>query len=368
MISLSRHIETLMLTHDCVIVPGLGGFVTHYVSARHVPGEQLFLPPYRSVGFNARLTVNDGLLVQSYMQTYDTTYPETVRLIDDEVTRLKEQLQRDGEYELSGIGRLKLGIGGSYEFIPCEAGVLSPELYGLDAFMQPTVTQNVSSEEGTASSKPTLPLRTKYKRFRLKRTDRDYTLSISKELVNYVVAALVAVVCYFAWATPISSGLYSTPGMQTTASMAYEELFSPRQADHRQTKAEPTNAQQTILPGEQPARTNQQTQVPNEPTRLVNTQAAQPQHSTTAPHATPELHEQAAHYTIVLASSITQENAERMSRQLKAQGHSEVRPYTRGRMVRVIYGKYATEAQAREAMRTLRNKDFASDAWVMHLK
>ena len=30
MIELSQHIEVLLLENDCVIVPGLGGFVAHY--------------------------------------------------------------------------------------------------------------------------------------------------------------------------------------------------------------------------------------------------------------------------------------------------------------------------------------------------
>lgn len=141
MIELSRHIESLMLKHDCVIVPGLGGFITQYVPARRVEGEQLFLPPCRTVGFNQQLTLNDGLLVQSYMQAYDTNYPETIKLINDAVKQLKQELQENGEYELSGIGRLTLGIGGKYNFTPCEAGVLSPELYGLDTVSIPNVAQ-----------------------------------------------------------------------------------------------------------------------------------------------------------------------------------------------------------------------------------
>ena len=68
MIELSRHIESLLLHHDCVIVPGLGGFGTQYVPARRIEEEFLFLPPYRSVGFNQQLVLNDGLLVQSYMK------------------------------------------------------------------------------------------------------------------------------------------------------------------------------------------------------------------------------------------------------------------------------------------------------------
>ena len=66
MIALARHIESLLLKHDCVIVPDFGGFVTQQVSARYVEDEGLFLPPYRSVGFNGCLKLNDGLLAQSY--------------------------------------------------------------------------------------------------------------------------------------------------------------------------------------------------------------------------------------------------------------------------------------------------------------
>ena len=71
MIELSQHIEVLLLENDCVIVPGLGGFVAHYTPAIQVE-ENVFLPPTRTIGFNPQLKLNDGLLVQSYMAVYDT--------------------------------------------------------------------------------------------------------------------------------------------------------------------------------------------------------------------------------------------------------------------------------------------------------
>ena len=82
MFELTKHIESLLLKNDCVIVPHLGGFVTHYMPARWVKEENLFLPPYRSVAFNAQLTVNDGLLVQSYMQANDSSYPDTLKWVE----------------------------------------------------------------------------------------------------------------------------------------------------------------------------------------------------------------------------------------------------------------------------------------------
>ena len=41
MIELSQHIEVLLLENDCVIVPGLGGFVAHYTPAIQVE-ENMF--------------------------------------------------------------------------------------------------------------------------------------------------------------------------------------------------------------------------------------------------------------------------------------------------------------------------------------
>ena len=45
MIELAQHIEVLLLENDCVIVPGLGGFVAHYTPAMRVAEENVFLPP-----------------------------------------------------------------------------------------------------------------------------------------------------------------------------------------------------------------------------------------------------------------------------------------------------------------------------------
>ena len=134
MIELDRHIEILLLSNDCVIVPGLGGFMTHHVEARYDADDQMFLPPLRTLGFNPQLTMNDSLLVQSYIEAYDISYPEALRRIESEVEELKQHIEAAGCYELNDIGELSLNEEGKYIFSPCEAGILTPELYGLSTF------------------------------------------------------------------------------------------------------------------------------------------------------------------------------------------------------------------------------------------
>ena len=88
MIKLDRHIEILLLENDCVIVPGLGGFVAPHVSARYDEQDSLVLTTYRTLGFNAQLKMNDSLLVQSYVDAYDLSYPEALRQIENEVDEI----------------------------------------------------------------------------------------------------------------------------------------------------------------------------------------------------------------------------------------------------------------------------------------
>lgn len=93
MIEINRHIEILLLSNDCVIVPGFGGFMAHHVDARYDGTDNMFLPPLRTVGFNPQLTMNDSLLVLSYVETYDMSYPEALRRIEDEVAEIRQTLE-----------------------------------------------------------------------------------------------------------------------------------------------------------------------------------------------------------------------------------------------------------------------------------
>lgn len=329
MIELSRHIESLMLRHDCVIVPGLGGFVTQYVPSRHIAGENLFLPPYRSVGFNQQLTLNDGLLVQSYMQAYDTSYPETIKLIEEAVSKLKSTIQAEGEYELHGIGRLSLGIGGNYEFTPNEAGVLSPELYGLDSFSvekagQPGRSHEEIGEDARKNGR------------KRKKGRNNYTFSISRELVNYAAAIAVAVVFYFLWAPTVVN---TTSGNRQTAAFVYGQLFtsnnhSKEQASKAKNVERPQSEEKTMQP-------------------VTKAQASDDTKSD---------------FTLVLASSVTLHNAHTYTTQLKEKGHTDAEAYKKGRMVRVIYGHYTTWEEAHANLKNLRKDKEFSDAWILQLK
>lgn len=151
---LSRHIEILLVSHDCVTVPGLGGFVAHYEQARY--SENTFYPPLRTLGFNAQLQHNDYLLAQSYQDAYDISYPEAFRRIEREVEEIRQTMVVNGSYLFHGIGTLTLDTDELLIFTPATAGLQTPSLFGLGTFQLDELKELPSSHSNIVPLMPVM--------------------------------------------------------------------------------------------------------------------------------------------------------------------------------------------------------------------
>lgn len=351
MIALVRHIESLLLKHDCVIVPDFGGFVTQQVSARFVEEEGLFLPPYRSVGFNGSLTLNDGLLVQSYMNAYGIGYVEALQQIASVVAEVKAELHTTGSYELGSIGVFTLTLNGTYDFQPCEAGVVSPELYGLDAFVMRKQEEKAENVAQTIVEEP-LQTATKF----IERSETHYTIRIRREVANYVAAAVVMLVCFFAWSVPVSN--------TSEASVQQAALFSS------QLFATPEEMPRPVL---SPATTfvDESDVVEEKQDSVVVASVAEPVEAerievASQPEASKVVASPQKQYTLVVCSCVPQKNAEALVAELQSVGIQEVEIFVKKDILRVVVGTYPSESDALVALREYRkiNKSFA-DAWVL---
>lgn len=122
--TIAQHIERLLREQECVIVAGLGGFVTQRQSA-YVSDGMLNPPSYR-VGFNALLNHEDGLLAQSLMQEREISFVEASALVREEVNVLLETVNAGQKYELGRIGSFVKTAEGNLDFTPM-AAVYLPE-------------------------------------------------------------------------------------------------------------------------------------------------------------------------------------------------------------------------------------------------
>lgn len=369
--SLSRHLLALLLRYDCVIVPDLGGFVAQYVPARYLKEEGLFLPPHRTLAFNPQLSMNDGLLVQSYMQCHHLGYAEALRMIGAEVAALKDEVDKHGQAAVNGLGVLSKQVGGSYMFTPLEAGIVSPELYALS-----TVSCCIASErqrQGGAEVRRPARRKAKPAAAKLKAMGRSLRES---EWTHYVAAAVVAVVFYFLWATPVQNDAVLPDGHYSTSVNA--QLFAPdkpmaavsdRRADTIAVAEAPTVAAaedsltashdvasaqaQKVTAGEQPAAPAA------EPASVTMAEPQAPPRQQVTNDA-PE-----AAYVIVLSSAISKHSAEAYVASLQRDGLKTARVMSTPKMVRVVCGGYASEREARQALRELSTDARFSDAWVL---
>lgn len=377
MLKVEKYIEKLLLTHDCVIIPGLGGFVAQYEPAYRVEQNGTFYPPYRTIGFNAQLKMNDGLLAQAYMQAYDTNFPEASRMVEREAERIKRNLHSDGHYRFEDLGNLELTSDGHLLFTPeSEGGIVAPELYGLDAFMMapysaPVATGSATETTQTPQPAVVVPLETGPQETSDQKSGH-YVIRLNRTLTNCVAAAVVAVIFYFALAIPVSdneatpyrtadatnSVLYGFPVKKLTPNLNPQPAAVARPSSATTPeKAEPKAGNATTTAGNKRQPTSETPNALSQATADHDNTVHAVTETTTVPY-----------YTIVLASAIKESNARIFIDQLKSEGFGEARFYKKKSMKRVIYSHFSSQEEAQRALHKLRDNEAFEQAWVLEIK
>lgn len=367
---LERHIEILLLSNDCVIVPDFGGFMAHHVDARYDGRDNMFLPPLRTVGFNPQLKMNDSLLAQSYVEAYDISYPEAIDRLANEVAEIRQRLENEGKYEINNIGTIYLNEDGNYTFEPCEAGILTPNYYGLGGFdmlplstqeNEPTVTlektnstniaENIEINQEEKQAEPVVALQNATANSVFDVNDDDEKPSaefilIKKSWLRNLAAACIAIIAFFAISTPLR-----TPNVQTSkidtgmlTRIMPKELVT--QNTHQTKLASKAENNEKVL------------KINSETNKDANDEANEKKIDQA------ELKSAKPYYGIVLASRVTKRNAANYVETLQAKGFKAAKVVITATNVKVVYGSYETEGQAYKALHDLRNNEVFADGWI----
>ena len=367
---LERHIEILLLSNDCVIVPDFGGFMAHHVDARYDGRDNMFLPPLRTVGFNPQLKMNDSLLAQSYVEAYDISYPEAIDRLANEVAEIRQRLENEGKYEINNIGTIYLNEDGNYTFEPCEAGILTPNYYGLGGFdmlplnaqeNEPTVSfektnsaniaEKIEINQEEKQAEPVVALQNATANSVFDVNDDDEKPSaefilIKKSWLRNLAAACIAIIAFFAISTPLRTPNVQTSKIDTgmlTHIMPKELVTQNTHQTELASKAENSEKVLKLNP-----ETNKDAN--NEANEKKIDQA--------------ELKSAKPYYGIVLASRVTKRNAANYVETLQAKGFKAAKVVITATNVKVVYGSYETENQAYKALHNLRNNDVFADGWI----
>ena len=151
MFSIIEHIEYLMTRYDCVVVPQWGAFIANYSAAHYDEDKACWQRPHRSIGFNANVNHNDGLLAQSLVRREGLSYDEALAFIADSVTTFRQQLSMDSEVSMSRLGYFRSSGGRYVEFVPFYHDNACDLYYGL-ADLEVQTVETLENQSDTSDT------------------------------------------------------------------------------------------------------------------------------------------------------------------------------------------------------------------------
>ena len=359
MIELAQHIETLLLENDCVIVPGFGGFVAHYSPATRVKEENIFLPPTRTIGFNPQLKLNDGVLVQSYMSAYDTSFADASRIVEKEVNEFIGLLHEEGKAHLDNIGEIHYNIYGNYEFVPYDYKITTPSLYGLDSFEIHELSALQQKEKVLV---PTYQEQEK----------KTFEISINRAYLRNAAAMIAAIVLFFAFSTPVeNTDVQKNNYAQLLPSELFEQIekqsvaitpvYVKNDAAQQAKKFSASSASTKTSSAKKHTTDKAKTSKP-----IAVREVKVVKQETAAPAPAVKSQESANHpFHIIVAGGISLKDAEAIATQLKSKGFADAKALNTDDKVRVSISSFNNRDEATKQLLELRKNETYKNAWLL---
>ncbi len=310
--NIESYISQLLYRYQCVTVPGFGAFLTEIQSAQLIESSHSFFPPKKVISFNAHLKNNDGLLANHIAQAEKTSYEYAVSAIQYEVHNWKKALQENGLFSIKNVGNFSLNSDNNLIFTPNDQTNYLTNSFGLSAFVSPVVKRELFEQKIEALEE------------NIEENEVIEFIPERRRNSAYLKYAAIFVL-----------------GLGITGALGY-----PVYQDHI--------AQETII-----VEKSVQKQVQNkiqEATFFIETPI---------PAVTLTVKEEKMSYHIMADAFRKEENAQRKFEQLSNQGFKARRiPQNKYGLYPVLYGSYATFAEAEKAKQEIQNT-INPDAWVL---
>ena len=136
-------IKDLLYSNDCVVLPGLGGFIAKYKGATLNTSLHTIYPPQKTIGFNPQIKENDGVLISALCALNNCSYSEGKTELDSWVKEQSHTLLRGEKISWKGIGILFQDRLGKIQFIPDSKGNFSLESFGLEKIILVPVEREI---------------------------------------------------------------------------------------------------------------------------------------------------------------------------------------------------------------------------------
>ena len=324
------HIEYTLHQHNCVIVPGLGGFVVNTIPSQK-EDLSIFHSPKCELIFNSSLTYNDGLLTESYMRVYNIPFESASQKIDAAVKEVVTTLRDKRHLDLGDLGSFELNEnnGMVYNSIPFER----PEFYGLS----------------TASLKPIIQLKPKTVNMPVAAVEEKKPRSIMPKIA--IGAAVAAVVALIMLIMPMQD---SVMRHQTAQIMTESNIFGNNEKPKK-------SADQSMGATANAVNENNGTMVTgmaDVENETINKETDKPVGSSVASGTSPM-------YYIIVGVYEVRSVADKMLENLRSEGYTNCNTIDKSNRIDVYAASFTTREEANKIANELRQNANYRDAWVL---
>jgi nucleoid DNA-binding protein len=133
-LDITAYIRELLFGHDCVIIPGFGGFIGNYTPARIDKSDNTFHPPVKKISFNRNLNHNDGLLIGRISESAKLNYADARNIVEEFASDLSARLSKGEKIVFDHIGSFQNNHEGNTQFEPDREANYNLNSYGLTTF------------------------------------------------------------------------------------------------------------------------------------------------------------------------------------------------------------------------------------------
>lgn len=213
---LAEQISYLLLRHEYVVVPQLGGFIREKLPASYDRSKHLAYPPSAELHFNAEMTHSDGLLEERYALLLGLSLRRARLVLEEEVSQLRHQLIQQGTYHLSGIGELQLSREGHLSFTPDSAALAtSASAYGYAPLSLPALPQATSGRQALSGEQD----------------NRYISLRLPKRALGYAAAVVIAILALLPWGNKVETEQHYQAGFTPSVEVARQLFGEEKKVD-----------------------------------------------------------------------------------------------------------------------------------------
>ncbi len=136
-----------MFEYECIVIPGLGGFITKEIPSSIHPTQHSFSPPSKEIVFNIHLKTNDGLLINHLAQSENISYTDSKLRVDNFVNKCKTVLEKGKRIRFHKIGVLYKNDDENIQFEPDKSQNYLADSFGLTSFISPAIKRETTRQK-----------------------------------------------------------------------------------------------------------------------------------------------------------------------------------------------------------------------------